>query len=91
MLLSKNQRFIEEYKSFNDKINKISSDKVKNECLALLRELTTLVQEIDKHHADISITIKMPSSVGDTRESIQSIRKKLTSKLKDCEQANLIK
>ena len=91
MLLSKNQRFIEEYKSFNDKIGRISNDKVKNECLALLRELTTLVQEIDKHHADISITVKMPTSVGDTRDSIQSIRKKLTAKLKDCDQANLIK
>jgi|LakMenE01Jun11ns_1017448.scaffolds.fasta_scaffold9676470_1 hypothetical protein len=91
MLLSKNQRFIEEYKSFNDKIGRISNDKVKNECLALLRELTTLVQEIDKHHADIGITVKMPTSVGDTRDSIQSIRKKLTAKLKDCDQANLIK
>ena len=60
MLLSKNQRFIAEHNEFSEKIARISNDKVKTECLALLRELTTLVQEIDKNHADISITIKMP-------------------------------
>jgi len=91
MLLSKNQRFIEEHTYFSNQIAKIQDQKIKNDCLQMLAELTLKVKEIDKHHIEFIGMAKLPSSLGDVRESIQTLRRKLTNKLKDCEQANIIK
>jgi hypothetical protein len=91
MLLSKNQRFIEEHTNFSNQIAKIQDQKIKTECLQMLAELTAKVKEIDKHHTEFIGMSKLPSGLGDVREGIQTLRRKLTTKLKDCDQANLIK
>lgn len=91
MLLSKNQRFIEEHTNFSNQIEKIQDQKIKNDCLKMLAELTARVKEIDKQHIEFIGMAKLPSGLGDVRENIQSLRRKLTTKLKDCQQANIIK
>lgn len=83
MLLSKNQRFIQEHTEFSTKIEKISNEQVKTECWKLLKDLTRYVQEVDKQHSEI-VSSRMPDQFNDTREHIQTIRKKLASILKDC-------
>lgn len=91
MQLSKNQRFIEEYNSFSEKISKISDASAKNECLQLLRELNSHVREIDKYHTEFTGITKMPGQLNDVRENMIAVRKKLDAKIKACEQANLIR
>lgn len=83
MLLSKNERFIQEHAEFSLKIKNISNEQVQNECWVLLKELTRHVQEIDKRHYEFASS-RMPDQLSSVRESIQSVRKKLNSRLKDC-------
>jgi hypothetical protein len=82
MLLSKNQRFIQEYSEFSAKIEKISNEQIKNECYTLLRELKKNVQDIDKQHVQFTNT-RMSDHLSEVRNNIQSIRKKLQSLLKN--------
>lgn len=91
MQLSKNQRFVEEYKSWSEKISKISDDAAKNECLQLLKELNAHVRDIDKYHTEFTGMTKLPGQLHDVRENLITVRKKLDSKIKACEQANLIR
>lgn len=84
MQLSKNPRFVQEHAEFSKKIDLISNQQVKKECLQLLRELTRHVQDIDAKHDQLNSLGRMPTQIGSARDDIQSVRKKLMQRLKDC-------
>jgi GTP-binding protein EngB required for normal cell division len=92
MLLEKSDRFQKEYKEIFNKISKISDERVKKETKDLLNQLTFAVKEIDRKHMDMVMTGgKLPVSASDTKDSLINLRKKIFSRLQDCERAGLIK
>jgi hypothetical protein len=91
MQLSKNQRFLTEYQNFSEKISKITNEQIKNDCLNLLNELSRKVKDLDQQHLDIVSISKIPADLDNVRNEILSVRKKLFSKLEDCQKANMIK
>lgn len=91
MQLFKSERFQTEYKDFSQRISMIENVEVKEELQSLLKRLVGEVKRIDDKHDELLIGSKLPSTIADDRSSIVDLRKKLIGKLKDCEQANLIK
>jgi hypothetical protein len=92
MLLEKSDRFQKEYKEIFNKISKISDERVKKETKDLLNQLTFAVKEIDRKHMDMVMTGgKLPVGASDTKDSLINLRKKIFSRLQDCERAGLIK
>ncbi len=81
MQLSKSPRFLQEYEDFKNKIEKVSNPDKKKELVDLLNQLVNEVRALDNKHNEISQFSKLPSSVGDIRESLFNIRKALTSRL----------
>ncbi len=81
MQLSKSPRFLQEYEDFKNKIDKVSNPDKKKELIDLLNQLVNEVRALDNKHNEISQFSKLPSSVGDIRESLFNIRKALTSRL----------
>lgn len=81
MQLSKSPRFLQEYEDFKNKIDKVSNPDKKKELVDLLNQLVNEVRALDNKHNEISQFSKLPSSVGDIRESLFNIRKALTSRL----------
>lgn len=81
MQLSKNPRFLQEYEDFKNKIDKISNPDKKKELTDLLNQLVNEVRALDNKHNEISQFAKLPSSVGDIRESLFNLRKTLSNRL----------
>lgn len=81
MQLSKSPRFLQEYEDFKNKIDKISNPDKKKELTDLLNQLVNEVRALDNKHNEISQLSRLPSSVGDIRESLFNIRKTLSSRL----------
>lgn len=90
MLLSNNERFLNEYQEFKNKINQVNNEKIKEELQSLLNKLLTEVKIIDQQHADLKIYSKNPSELTDHRSSVLSLRKKISKKLEECQKAGLI-
>lgn len=81
MQLSKSPRFLQEYENFKNKIEKVSSPDKKKELIDLLNQLVNEVRALDNKHNEVAQFSKLPSSVSDIRENLQSIRKTLSSRL----------
>ena len=90
MTILKSDRFQKEYKEFQEKINKINDTKAKAEVTFLLNQLVAEVRAIDAGHAEMFNGSKLPSTLSDHRSGLTSIRKKLISKLSECEHAGLM-
>jgi hypothetical protein len=90
MQLTKNSRFIEEHDQWREKISRISDDAKKNELIGLLSSLVNTVKKIDVAHNSFGIT-NPNNELTTVREEITSIRRKISNRLQECEQAGLIK
>ena len=90
MLLIKNPRFLNEYKEFKEKIDRITDDSVQKELSVLLNSLVNQVKKIDSFHVDFAF--KNPNNeLMEVRSDIVSTRKKIYNKIKECEKAGIIK
>jgi predicted nuclease with TOPRIM domain len=91
MQLFDSERFQAEYRDFSQRISMIEKIEVKEELQTLLKRLVGEVRRIDEKHNELISSTKLPSTISDNRSSLVEIRKMLINKLKDCEQAKLIK
>ena len=82
MQLIKNPKFLEEYKSWNDKISKITNQEKKDKVSKLIQQLMFEIKKIDAQHNDLTIRQGISESVKDSRENISSLRKKIFSELR---------
>lgn len=89
MQLTKNPRFIHEYEEFQNKINKLTDENLKNELSRLLLGLIDTVKKIDEHHQSFGI-INPNNNLIETREKLTLLRKQLYARIKECENSGLI-
>lgn len=90
MLLSKNERFLNEYNTFKTKIDSIKNETIKKDLKSLLDKLVLEVRLIDQVHENIVITKKLSSDNDNKRDTLISLRKKISQKISECEKAGLI-
>jgi hypothetical protein len=83
--LIKSQRFQEEYQTYQTKIEKISDENIKNQATVLLKTLVNEIKKLDSQHQDMFSGNQIPMGLGDARNNITSIRKKIDRLCKDCE------
>ena len=81
--LIKSQRFQKEYQEYHAKIEKITNVDIKNQATTLLKTLVNEVRKLDNQHQEMFNGNKVPSGLGDTRNSVATARKKLDTLLKD--------
>ncbi len=90
MQLIKHPRFLEEYKNWYDKISRVTDENAKTELTRLLQQLVNEVKRIDSHHNDLLIKTSVDHSIKESRESLISLRRKISNKITECETAGLI-
>jgi len=90
MRLEKNERFIKEYDEFNRKISKISDERIKKDMINLLNQLLGEVREIDRKHQDLIISSSILGSSTENREKLNSLRKKIVTRIDECERSGII-
>ena len=90
MQLTKNPRFTQEYEQWREKISKISDQDKKNELGILLNSLANTVKKIDVAHNSFAFA-NPNNELAAVREEISSIRRKISNRLLECENAGLIK
>jgi hypothetical protein len=83
--LIKSQRFQTEYQTYQSKIEKISDENIKNQATVLLKTLVVEIKKLDSQHQDMFSGNQIPMGLGDVRNNITSIRKKIDRLCKDCE------
>ena len=85
--LIKSQKFQADYQAYYAKIEKIIDSDIKNQATILLKTLVNEVRKLDNQPQEMFSGNKAPSSLGDTRSSVVTARKKLDTLLKDWERA----
>jgi hypothetical protein len=88
MNLSKNDKFLSEIKEFKTKISKIQNDTVKAKADQLMMEIIREVADIDRRHQEMIYGSSLSSSVSEKRDHLISLRRQMTSLLKDYESVN---
>jgi hypothetical protein len=83
--LIKSQRFLEEYQTYQTKIDKISNEDIKNQATVLLKTLVNEIKKLDSQHQDMFSGNQIPMGLGDVRSNITNIRKKIDRLCKDYE------
>ena len=79
----KSERFQKEYQEYQDKIEKITDDALKTQATSLLKSLVNEIKKLDNQHQDMFAAKNNSSSgIGDIRNSVTDLRKKLQSILK---------
>jgi hypothetical protein len=91
MRLEKSERFIKEYTEFNHKISKISDDRIKKDMIQLLNQLLGEVREIDRKHQDLIMASSVLGSSSEHREKLLTLRKKIVSRIDECQKSGIIK
>ena len=91
MQLINSQTFQNEYQKFLEKISKISDDTTKAELSGLLKQLILEVKRLDQEHTGLIGQNSLSSNATDVRGSIQSLRKKISTKISECERSGFIK
>jgi hypothetical protein len=86
--LIKSQRFQEEYKTYREKIDSITDADVRSQADALLKTLVNEVRKLDNQHQDMFSGNQVPMGLGDSRNNIVLIRKKIDKLCKDWGQLN---
>jgi hypothetical protein len=79
--IERSERFQEEYKSFQDKINSVEDENYRAELSGLLKELVLSVRALDEQHTEITANQRFPVMINDLRDKVTDIRKTLTKKL----------
>lgn len=88
MNLSKSNKFLSEIKEFKTKISKIQNDTVKAKADKLVTEIIREVADIDRRHQEMVYGGSLSSAVSEKRDTLISLRRQLTSLLKDYESIN---
>ena len=81
--LLQSERFQQEYKQYQNKIEKISDLPTRNQAITLLKSLAAEVKKLDSQHQDMFSGNQIPMGLGDVRSNIVSIRKKIDKLCKD--------
>lgn len=76
-MLLKNPKFQQEYREFSEKINSLSNEKAKTEAQRLLKELVTEVRRLDHNHQELMFQRQLPDDIGQSRNKLTEIRKKI--------------
>jgi|TARA_B100001094_G_C18193232_1_gene808778 hypothetical protein len=79
MLLKDNPRYLQEKKTFQERINKMPDGDAKLKSTNLLRQLEGEVQELDRWHEQLLMNSETAKKFNqdDTRDIISSIRKQI--------------
>lgn len=85
MNLSKSDKFLSEIREFKSKISKIQNTNVKSKADDLVVKIIQEVTEIDRRHQEMMYGNKLSSAVPERRENLLSLRRQLTTLLKDYE------
>jgi hypothetical protein len=91
MELIKNNRFLEDFKKYQEIISNVNDDSLKNELTILLNSLANEVRKIDSMHSELFHRSGVTPNIQESRNNIVSIRKKLEQKISDCNRAGIIK
>ena len=83
--LIKSERFQEEYRIYQTRIEKIGNVDIKNQAVGLLKILVNEVKTLDNQHREMFSGNQLPTGLPDVRSGMISTRKKLDKLLKDCE------
>jgi hypothetical protein len=87
--LLQSEKFQQEYKQYQEKIEKITDLPTRNQAITLLKTLAAEVKNLDSQHQDMFAGNQIPMSLGDVRGNIISIRKKLEKICKDWNSSKL--
>jgi len=79
--IQNSQRFIDDYKNYQERIIKISNQSAQQELTDLLVKLKEQVSYIDRSHDSMMITGRISSEVSDLRSNLITIKKSLDQKL----------
>ena len=79
--LRTDKRILEDYKRYQEAIDQITDQSLKDEMSGLLRKLKEQVGHIDRNHEQLLISGRIPTEVGDIRTNIISIKKSLDTKI----------
>ena len=83
--LIKSERFQEEYRVYQSRIENITNLDTKNQAMSLLKILVNEVKTLDNQHRDMFSGNQLPTGLSDVRSGLVSTRKKLDKLLKDSE------
>jgi hypothetical protein len=87
--LLQSEKFQQEYKQYQDKIEKITDLPIRNQAITLLKSLAAEVKKLDSQHQDMFAGNQIPMGLGDARNNIVTIRKKLEKICKDWNNSKL--
>lgn len=79
--LQNSQRFLNDYKNYQEKILKVTDNDLNKELTALLIKLKETVMYIDRSHEQIFITGRISEDISDLKSNIINIKKTLDQKL----------
>jgi hypothetical protein len=91
MQLLKNEKFVAEYKEFQQRLSMVTDKKMKSEIDGLIVTLVAEVRCIDQYHQSLILGGKVSSMIDDSRDKIRDLRKKINRRLEDCERSGLFK
>jgi alkyl hydroperoxide reductase subunit AhpF len=78
--LTKNETFINEYKSWFNKINSIEDENQKNDLMNLLKELANEVKKVEFTHQDLLLNRKTVNA-NENKNRILELRKKIANRV----------
>lgn len=81
--IARSQRFQEEYQRYQSKIDLISNVDLKNQAMNAFKILVNEVKKLDNQHQEMFSGNQIPMGLGDARNNIISLRKKLDNLLKN--------
>jgi len=79
--IERSDRFQEEYKMFQDRINAVEDENYRAELAGLLKDLLLSVRALDDQHIEITANQRFPVMINDLRDKVSDVRKTLTKKL----------
>lgn len=82
MQISRNERFIKEYKEIQEFISACEDESTKKYLNELSKSLMNYVRILDNHHNDLLNLGKMPEDISETRNQVLDVRKKIFKLMK---------
>jgi len=79
--LRTDKRILEDFKKYQDSIDRITNEPLKEELSKLLKRLKEQVGHIDRNHEQLIISGRIPTEISEIRSNIASIKKSLDSKI----------
>jgi hypothetical protein len=89
MELIRSNRFLEEYKLWNDKISTINDTVKKQEMQTILHQLVNEIKKIDQLQTHMNRQL-VGSTVTESRQHITELRKKINTRLNELQAAGFI-